>query len=141
MKYELETGLSENFPAREIRKKVFMEEQGFQNEFDDLDLMSDHVVVYDDDQAVGCGRTYLKPGTDDTFIIGRIAVLKEYRKKHIGREILTILEEHIVEKGGKMIELSAQLHACPFYEKCGYHRVGDIYFDEHCEHIKMVKYI
>lgn len=142
MKYEIVFGLSQDCPARMIRKCVFMEEQGFSNEFDDIDEKSYHVVVYSDDgKAIGCGRTFLKEKTDDTYIIGRIAVLKEYRNCHVGREILAILERKIRELDGKMIELSAQLHAQPFYEKCGYHALGEIYFDEHCEHIKMVKYL
>ena len=30
----------------EIRKKVFVEEQGFKNEFDDIDKSSTHLVLY-----------------------------------------------------------------------------------------------
>lgn len=141
MEYEIVYGLVENSPAYKIRQKVFMEEQGFKNEFDDIDARSYHIVVYKDHQAVGCGRTFLKEGTDDTYIIGRIAVLKEYRHQQIGREIIKLLEAKIQELGGKIASLSAQLHAKVFYEKCGYHAVGDVYFDEHCEHIKMIKYL
>lgn len=33
--------------AKEIRIKVFMEEQGFKDEFDDLDEVCKHLVVFD----------------------------------------------------------------------------------------------
>ena len=32
--------------AKEIRIKVFMEEQGFKDEFDDLDDLCQHLVVF-----------------------------------------------------------------------------------------------
>ena len=36
--------------AKEIRIKVFMEEQGFKDEFDDLDDLCQHLVVFGNNQ-------------------------------------------------------------------------------------------
>lgn len=33
--------------AKNIRIEVFMKEQGFENEFDDIDTISHHIVVFD----------------------------------------------------------------------------------------------
>ena len=39
--------------AKEIRIKVFMEEQGFKDEFDDLDDLCQHLVVFGNNQPIG----------------------------------------------------------------------------------------
>ena len=38
--------------AKKIRIKVFMEEQGFKDEFDDLDEVCKHLVVFDHQKAI-----------------------------------------------------------------------------------------
>ena len=48
-------------------------------------------------------------------------------------------ENYIKKDGGQTIEVSAQVRVSEFYKKLGYNKVGDIYFDEFCEHIRMVK--
>ena len=39
-------GLANNADARLIRQQVFVEEQGFVNEFDDIDAKAYHAVIY-----------------------------------------------------------------------------------------------
>lgn len=123
-----------------IREEVFVKEQGFKEEFDQWDEKVVHVVIYIGDKPAATGR--LLPGKDiQTFLIGRVAVLKEYRQFHLGSEVVRRLEERAVSLGGKRIELSAQVRVQGFYEKMGYLSVGGIYPDEHVEHIKMIKNI
>ena len=42
--------------AKKIRIKVFMEEQGFKNEFDDIDEVCKHLVVFDQKKEIGTCR-------------------------------------------------------------------------------------
>ena len=35
-----------------IRKAVFVEEQGFENEFDDIDSYANHLVLFDNDKPI-----------------------------------------------------------------------------------------
>lgn len=124
--------------ARYIRTEVFMREQGFINEFDEQDDKVLHVVLFVGDKPVATGR--LLPGKDNTtFVIGRVAVLKQYRKLHLGDRIINSLEEEAKKLGGISIELSAQCSAQGFYEKLGYNASGEVYLDEFCEHIHMEK--
>ena len=44
--------------AVRIRKEVFMDEQGFCNEFDEIDKIAFHAVLYEDDRAAATGRMY-----------------------------------------------------------------------------------
>lgn len=136
MKERLVKGLPQE--ARYIREEVFVKEQGFLQEFDDIDKQAYHVVIFDGDKAIATGRTFVE---GEYYIIGRVAVLKEYRGKHIGRVIISSLEKKIKEVKGHKIKLSAQVQASGFYEKLGYHRMGAEYLDEHCPHITMIKEI
>lgn len=52
---------------------------------------------------------------------------------------MQIAENYIKKDGGQTIEVSAQVRVSEFYKKLGYNKVGDIYFHEFCEHIRMVK--
>ena len=119
-----------------IRETVFIEEQKFKIEFDDTDDIATHIVMYLDNQPVGCCRLFKQ---DNEYHIGRIAVLKPYRGKGYGEKILLNAERVAKEKGADSISLSAQVRASGFYEKLGYKKHGEIYFDEYCEHIAMKK--
>lgn len=119
-----------------IRETVFIEEQKFKIEFDDTDDIATHIVMYLDNQPVGCCRLYKQ---ENEYHIGRIAVLKPYRGKGYGEKILLNAERVAKEKGADSISLSAQVRASGFYEKLGYKKHGEIYFDEYCEHIAMKK--
>ena len=125
--------------AAYIREEVFMKEQGFENEFDDIDARAYHAVLYVDGVPAANGRLFTDDPERKIWTVGRIAVLKEMRKLHLGSDIMQILEEQCKAVGGERIQLSAQCQAQPFYEKCAYTASGDIYMDEHCPHIHMEK--
>lgn len=124
--------------AHFIREEVFVREQGFQNEFDETDNTALHLVVYYNNEPAATARIF--PSERDNFYTaGRIAVLQQYREKKLGRYIMAQLEDKARELGAAGIELSAQCRVRGFYEKCGYAAEGDIYLDEFCQHIHMVK--
>ena len=122
--------------ARQIRESVFVEEQGFKEEFDDIDEYAKVLVFYDNGNPVGICR-YFKTG--DTYHIGRIAVIPEYRGSGLGSEIVRTAEREITAEGGTEAELSAQRRAEGFYLKLGYAPEGEPYYEEYCEHIRMRK--
>ena len=119
-----------------LRTKVFMEEQGFENEFDKQDEDCYFVVAYDDGKPVGMCRFF----SDDQihYHLGRVCVLKEYRKSGIGKCVVEEAKKHIQEFNGKEIVLSAQSRVKEFYAKLGYQAYGEEYYDEHCLHIDMI---
>ena len=129
----------ENAPeAKLIRQTVFVDEQGFKNEFDDTDNKAYHGILTDNGEPVSTGRLFTENGD---YHIGRIAVMKPYRGKGLGREIVSLLESKISELGGGTAVLSAQTRVKGFYESMGYTAYGDEYFYEYCPHISMKKII
>lgn len=122
-----------------IRECVFIKEQGFQNEFDDIDKFALHVVLYVEHKAIGCGRIY--PDKEDAALwhLGRLAIKKAYRSCGYGAAIIHALEERARKKGARKILLSAQQHAIPFYQRNGYTPYGETYLDEHVPHQMMKK--
>ena len=119
-----------------IRESFFVKEQGFQNEFDDTDKVCTHIVFDDQAEPVAVCRYFKENGI---YHLGRVAIIKEYRGKHLGNYILQTAENEIRQEGGTCIVVSAQLRVKDFYTKNGYKESGEIYFDEYCEHINMMK--
>lgn len=132
----------ENLPeeARKIREAVFIEEQGFHDEFDDIDCYAKHLVLFHEEIPVATCRFFRKDSCRD-YYIGRIAVIKEYRGKHVGEYLLKAAEKEIKKSDGKNIILHAQCKAEKFYQKQGYIRYGEIDWEENCPHIWMRKEI
>ena len=124
--------------AKDIRIEVFMKEQGFENEFDDIDDMSHHIVVFDEEKPIGTCRFFKE---NDHYTIGRVAVLKEYRNQHIGNVLLESAEKEIKKLNGALIVVHAQVRVSPFYEKQGYIQFGQIDDDEGVPHMWMKKRI
>lgn len=131
----------ENLPeAAAIRQEVFVEEQGFQNEFDDIDPSAVHLLVMEGETPVAVGRTF-PDATGKIWHLGRICVRKPWRGSHLGRKVMEGLETAAKERGAEKLVLSAQVQAKGFYEKLGYHPYGEEYLDEFCPHIAMEKTI
>lgn len=132
----------EDYPlSREIREEVFVREQEYpiELEFDEADENCWHLVLTDNEKAVATAR--LLKLSEGVFKPGRIAVLKEYRGKNIGAELLTLIIEKAKEMGAKELHIGAQTYAVGFYEKFGFKTTGEEYMDEHIPHIDMIAYL
>ncbi|MDE6442629.1 MAG: GNAT family N-acetyltransferase [Clostridia bacterium] len=127
--------------AREIRKKVFTDEQGFTSEFDDKDEIAVHLVAFEESGAPIATCRIFKDCENDFYVVGRLAVIKEYRGKNIGSHLLNEAEKYVKEKGGKCIVLHAQQRVTEFYKKSGFTEFGDVDYEDYCPHIHMKKYI
>lgn len=131
------TGKEDTSDCFYVREEVFIKEQGFKNEFDNIDDIALHLCILDNKKTVATARIF--EDKDGVFHAGRICVLKEYRKNHLGALIMSEICKKAAKLGGKKVCLSAQVNARPFYEKQGFIPVGEEYLDEHCPHIDMYK--
>ena len=73
--------------------------------------------------------------------IQRMSVLNNYRNNGYAKELLFFLENCAKEYKYKMIELDSSLKAVGFYEKYGYTRISDIFYEDNRPHIKLKKAI
>ncbi|MEG0324825.1 MAG: GNAT family N-acetyltransferase [Raoultibacter sp.] len=122
-----------------VRTAVFINEQGFKDEFDDVDELDStiHLSAYLDESLAGCARTFPDPEHSERYIFGRLAVLPDYRKHGLGSKILKATEDAACDRGAKEIHLHAQCSVTPLYDSHGYTEYGAIDFDELVEHIWM----
>jgi predicted GNAT family N-acyltransferase len=119
--------------AAPIRFAVFVEEQGVPREIelDALDTDCLHAVAFSGDRAVGTAR--LLPDGH----IGRMAVLKSWRGRGIGRLLLERLVEQARARGDRQVMLSAQAHAIAFYRAHGFVEEGAEYLEAGIRHQAM----
>ena len=120
---------------RAIREKVFMQEQNVsaELEWDGLDESCQHALALSTSgDAVGCGR--ITP----TGHIGRVAVLPEWRMKHIGTAILELLVDYARTQTYTQVELNAQVQAIAVYKKFGFEVEGEEFMDANIPHRRMV---
>lgn len=120
-----------------IRSKVFVAEQNIEAsiDFDGLDEVAIHVLVNDAGKVIATARM-LQDGH-----IGRIAVLKEFRKKGAGSCALKALINEAKTKNLARLYLGAQTQATGFYTKMGFTVCGDVFMEAGIEHVEMEWYL
>lgn len=121
-----------------VRTKVFVEEQGFKNEFDEIDGSALHLVAFEGKAPIGTCRLFFS-AERDCFVLGRLAVLKAGRGEGVGQALVRECERCVRESGGDRVELLAQVGAQGLYEKLGFRTLDERCDDEGCPHVWMRK--
>lgn len=119
--------------AKLIRTQVFICEQCITeaDEWDDQDLISQHFVIYDQDQPIATARLL------ENNSVGRVAVLKAYRGQGLGQMIMLEIIGYAQKQRRSVLTLSSQVHAISFYEKLGFTVQGNSYDECGIPHIEM----
>jgi predicted GNAT family N-acyltransferase len=106
--------------AQQIRRQVFVEEQGIPAalEYDDADATAIHVLAYRDEVAVGTGRLLIEANGFGT--LGRIAVLSTERGNGIGGQVVQALEECALRARVRHLVLHPHFYLERFYRNLGY---------------------
>ena len=118
-----------------IRYEVFVEEQNVPEELeiDGLDNEAKHVLAFVDGLSIGTGRI------QNDGHIGRLAVLKKYRRQGAGKLIMKELIKWAQDMSLEKVWLSSQWHAHSFYLDLGFVCVGEIYKEAGIDHVKMYR--
>lgn len=120
-----------------IRIPVFVKEQNVPREIemDERDDHCIHVLACIENKPVATGRVDIeKQGK-----IGRVAVLKDYRRRGIGAQVMQALEQIAFDHGLTQVRIHAQLAAQAFYESLGYQVAGRPFDEANIPHCKMIK--
>ena len=123
---------------REIRTKVFQQEQGvpLELEFDGLDDTSVHLLAYLNGKAVGTCR--IRKIDADTVKIERLAVLSEARGQGIGKQLMEkALTVSQVDKS--LVIVHAQEYIAKLYQQLGFKIIGEKFNEAGIVHVKMIK--
>jgi predicted GNAT family N-acyltransferase len=120
-----------------IRMRVFVREQGVpaEIEIDDHDRRAIHFLALISGKAVGTARVVFNRGSAK---IGRMAVLKSFRRRGVGAKLLRRAVAAANKHGARKIYLHAQVVVIGFYEKFGFHSVGPVFEEAGIAHRKML---
>lgn len=124
--------------ARAVREKVFIEEQNVPREleWDKWDERSDHAVAIDClSNAIGTGRLLRIGSTRGR--IGRMAVLRSWRRRGVGAALLEALLQLARDRGMPEVMLHAQTQAAGFYRRFGFDTRGDEFLEAGIPHVEM----
>lgn len=126
--------------AYKVREEVFMGEQKISEEIekDVYDKLAYHCIIYHNEKSIATARLIEK---NLIWSIGRVAVIKSYRKKGLGIKLMEYLLEYAKEKKINQVEVHAQKSVELFYGKLKFRRIGDEYFEAGIMHITMIKKI
>lgn len=120
-----------------IRRRVFIEEQKVPEnlEIDEFENVCDYFLTLKDGLPLATGRLRKK----DSFIkFERIATIPEARGKGVGRSLmLFMMNEASLSYPTLIPYMHSQLEAAPFYEKLGWKREGEIFYEANIPHIRM----
>lgn len=139
LSYKLVSNDSELKGAFEVRKKVFVEEQGIAEllEFDGNDGQALHLVVMDKERVIGTARVLFL--ATNQAKLERMAILKPFRRKGIGRRLIYHLSEDLSKRQVEQVVLHAQYSVVAFYKSCGFEESGSPFWEVGIKHIKMQK--
>lgn len=132
------SGVDDLTDAHKIRKEVFIKEQGvpYDIEIDGTDSYAISLVLYYDSNPIATGRIIM---IEDNYTLGRICVLKEYRNKKVGVQLVDALCDKAYSIGAESIHIHAQSAVLDFYKKLGFIPYGDEYKEAGIIHKSMQK--
>ncbi len=115
-----------------LREQVFIVEQHvpMDLEWDEHDATATHLLAIHYNEAIGCTRIV---GNQ----IGRMAVLKPWRRQGVGKALLDAAVQAVRQQGFSSAKLSAQMHAIGFYARAGFVITSPEYLDANIPHVDM----
>ena len=144
---DLSTG--ELYEILKARYAVFTQEQGIiYLDEDDIDYLATHVFLTRGPKIIAYARLFREKtettfnpdkyelvSNDSIFCIGRM--LTTVRHQGFGTRLMHTLLAESRRQGARTLRLHAQIPAVPFYERFGFHTVGDVFEEANIPHILM----
>lgn len=115
----------ETYPLRRkvLRKNMPTEPHEFNGDFNKGTF---HLGAFVDGEI--CGIVTMLPLEEGkVYQLRGMAVDDDFHGKNIGRKLVAEAEDICRKNGGETIWMNARENAIPFYEKCGYQKVGSLF--------------
>ncbi len=137
LNYKLVSSDSELKAAFEVRRQVFVKEQNISEglTFDGHDKQALQIVVMDGERVIGTARVLFL--SNNQAKLERMAILKPFRRRGIGRIIICYLIEELSKRQVEQVVLHAQYAAVAFYKSCGFEESGPPFCEVGIKHVKM----
>lgn len=121
-----------------VRRRVFIEEQQVPEdlELDEHDNLAVHFIGYQNNEPIAAARLRF---VEENGKLERICVMKEFRGRSFGRQMIEAMEKRIQIEGLKQAKLNAQTHAEDFYRSLGYETISGQFMDAGIPHVTMIK--
>lgn len=122
-----------------LRRRVFVDEQNVPAdlEMDGNDMVARHFALKADNTIIATCRVRR---LGSAAKIERMAVLKDYRGKGIGNELMKYVLQQLTSAGDiQLLKLSSQADAVPFYERLNFKKRGPEYMEAGIPHYEMTR--
>jgi predicted GNAT family N-acyltransferase len=122
-----------------MRMDILRKPLGLSFTKEELEKEKDEVLIgaFEDDKMLGCCMLIRQP--DNTVRLRQMAVMNNLQGKGIGRALMNFAENIARDLGYKKLSMHARKTAAGFYEKLGYHKTGDEFFEVTIPHYIMEK--
>ena len=140
---------SEIYEILKARYAVFTEEQHIiYLDEDDIDYFATHIYITRGPHVIAYARLfpdkpekvfnmqrYRTEKLPQAFLLGRM--LTTERGLGFGTRLMHSVIAETKRQGGQILRLHAQTQAVPFYERLGFHTVGEVFIEADIQHVMM----
>ncbi|MGI9289102.1 MAG: GNAT family N-acetyltransferase [Pseudomonadales bacterium] len=138
VEFKIAADLEELSKAFAVRCIVFCGEQDvpYTVERDKYDVAALHIVGQAGGEPMAAARIRFDA---DCARLERIAIVKAYRGKGYGDQLMQFMLQTCADRGYRKTKLHAQTHALAYYEKYGFVAEGEVFLDGGIEHLRMYR--
>ncbi|MGL5295571.1 MAG: GNAT family N-acetyltransferase [Culicoidibacterales bacterium] len=119
----------ETYPLRHavLRQNLPIETCYFENDFA---VTSFHLGIFVDDELLACASFEASEWNGHQYRLRSLAVLEKVQGKGYGAALIEASECYLMRLGVTSYWCNARQHAIRFYERAGFHTVGDYFHTE-----------
>lgn len=136
-----ELTVDEMYEIAKSRFEVFVCEQKIieEQDFDNRDKSSYHIMLKEKGRVIAYSRIVPKNIGYEYTSIGRVLVIKSYRRKGIAQEMMKYCLNFIKnDLDESTVVVSAQEYVKKMYEGVGFEIISDTYNEVNIPHVKMI---
>lgn len=121
-----------------LRQDIFIIEQDcIYSDIDLIDIVSEHILLYDQESLVGYCRIVPDGEKFDTPSIGRVIINPAYRGLGMGKKLMEKAIGILRERGVLSVIIEAQEYLERFYQSLGFVKKSESYEVDGINHILM----
>lgn len=123
----------------QLRYKVLRQPLGLNFSEEELSKEKNDILIaaFDEDKLMGC--CVLCKNGEESLRLRQMAVDQQMQRNGIGASIIYFAENLARDKGYKKIIMHARITAAGFYEKFGFKKKGEEFYELNLPHILMEK--